>query len=311
MVMNSAVSATPMMPASALAWIASLPSDGPTTRWSMTSTGTGSEPPSISAARSLASSSVKEPVIVLVPPPIPMLHRLLPPLGSTCGAVITSLSRTIATSRFGVLTGWQAALPVMSAQILPPSSLNFIWTNQPCAICWESIRPSAPLTFSPVMAGLARRSTPAPFSAGRYSSPAAGLAGFASTWSSTSWKVSWAVLPITFAASRGSCTPGSSTMIRFSPWRVTLGSLTPRASIRRRSTSSALSVVSLSAFTVGESFASSTIWVPPRRSRPSSGFAVSTTYVDAARTRNANSARTRDDRFTTASGRWAPTVQVS
>ncbi|GAB2611987.1 hypothetical protein GCM10027269_80370 [Kribbella endophytica] len=39
--------------------------------------------------------------------------------------------------------------------------------------------------------------------------------------------------------------------------------------------------------------------MPPRRSRPSSGFAVRTVYVDAARTRNANNARTRDDRFTT------------
>src|SRR5262249_11901724 len=86
----------------------------------------------------------------------------------------------------------------------------------------------------------------------------------------------------------------------------TFGSLTPSASIRRCRTCVALSVVSLVAFTVGESLASSTICVPPRRSRPSCGFAVNVTYVDAARTRNARSARTRDDRFTEASGGGHP-----
>ena len=46
-----------------LASIAASPSVGPTVRCSMTSTGTGSAPPLISAARSLASSAVNVPVI--------------------------------------------------------------------------------------------------------------------------------------------------------------------------------------------------------------------------------------------------------
>src|SRR5206468_1420659 len=59
---------------------------------------------------------------------------------------------------------------------------------------------------------------------------------------------------------------------------------------------------SLVALTVGESLAAKTICVPPRRSRPSCGRAVTTTYVEAARTAKAMRARMRDDRFTTASG---------
>ena len=51
----------------------------------------------------------------------------------------------------------------------------------------------------------------------------AGPRGSATTW----WKPSWAVWPITSAASRGSCTPGSSTMIRRSPARARVGSATP------------------------------------------------------------------------------------
>ena len=85
---------------------------------------------------------------------------------------------------------------------------------------------------------------------------------------STGWKVSCAVRPMTSAASRGSCTPGSSTMIRRSPERVSVGSETPSASTRRRSTSTARSVDSVSGLDGGESWVSRTIWVPPRRSRP-------------------------------------------
>ena len=64
---------------------------------------------------------------------------------------------------------------------------------------------------------------------------------------STGWKVSWAVWPMASAAAAASCTPGSSTMIRFSPERASVGSETPSASTRRRSTSSARSVASASA----------------------------------------------------------------
>ena len=47
--------------------------------------------------------------------------------------------------------------------------------------------------------------------------------GVGASMPSTGWKVSCAVRPITSAASRGSCTPGSSTMIRRSPERVRVG----------------------------------------------------------------------------------------
>src|SRR5436190_1549805 len=51
---------------------------------------------------------------------------------------------------------------------------------------------------------------------------------------STGWKASCAVRPRTAAARLGSCTPGSSTMIRRSPDRAMDGSETPSASTRRR-----------------------------------------------------------------------------
>ena len=69
----------------------------------------------------------------------------------------------------------------------------------------------------------------------------------------------------------GFCTPGSSTMIRLSPERASIGSATPSASTLRRSTSRVRSVAAASAVTVGESWVSRTIWVPPRRSSPSAG----------------------------------------
>ena len=54
-----------MTAALALASMAASPRVGPTVRWSMTSTGSGSAPPSISSARSLASASVKPPVMLV------------------------------------------------------------------------------------------------------------------------------------------------------------------------------------------------------------------------------------------------------
>ncbi len=91
---------------------------------------------------------------------------------------------------------------------------------------------------------------------------------------STGWKVSWAVWPMASAASAAFWTPGSSTMIRLAPERASVGSATPSASTRRRSTSSARSVASASASVVGLSWVSRTICVPPRRSRPRRGSCV-------------------------------------
>ena len=293
MVMNSAVRARPIRAASTEASIASEPRVGPTVRCSATSTGTGSAPPRISTDRSLAWSAVKLPVIVVRPPAIPAWQ---PTDGSTCGEEITSSSSTIATRRFGSPAGLQAASPVSFCQASPPVPRKSTVTNQP-GPCWASVTASEPPTASPVSAA-------GPICSGLPSSslvavlPAAGTAGAATASAPrTGWKRSCAVLPITSAASRGSCTPGSSMMIRRSPERVRVGSLTPSASTRRRSTSSARSVDSASALAVGPSLVSSTIWVPPRRSRPSrtgTSRASASEPATTARATRARSSPTRD-----------------
>ena len=53
--MNRPVRTMPMMPASMEVSIAAAPSEGPTRRSEMAVSSSGSEPPSMSAARSLAS----------------------------------------------------------------------------------------------------------------------------------------------------------------------------------------------------------------------------------------------------------------
>lgn len=108
---------------------------------------------------------------------------------------------------------------------------------------------------------------------------------------STGWNASCAVRPMTSAACLGSSTPGSSTMIRFSPERTRVGSTTPSASARWRSTLIARSVAAASASTVGESFVSKTSWVPPRRSRPRRGAALKVTTKEIAMTAHAATAR--------------------
>ena len=79
----------------------------------MTSTGTGSAPPRMRAASSLASSWVKSPVICVDPPGMPTSHATD---GSTCGEEMTSSSSTIATRRTGSPGGAQAASPVSCVQ---------------------------------------------------------------------------------------------------------------------------------------------------------------------------------------------------
>lgn len=97
---------------------------------------------------------------------------------------------------------------------------------------------------------------------------------------------------MTSAALRGSWTSGSSTMIRSSPDRVRVGSVTPSESMRRRSTSRVRSVLSRSAFAVSESSAWSTMRVPPWRSRPSLGDMVSVMSTETSSTAAARTART-------------------
>ena len=82
----------------------------------------------------------------------------------------------------------------------------------------------------------------------------------------------------------GSCTPGSSMMMRFSPERAIVGSATPSASMRPRKTSSARSVVSAVALTRSVSRVSKTNWVPPFRSRPSFGSKLKASAAEPIRT---------------------------
>ena len=175
-------------------------------------------------------------MIVLVPPVMPTLQSWLPPFGSTCGALITSLSSTIAIIRGGVLTGWQAALPVRSAQILPPSPLKFIWTNQPWAACCGSSRPSEPPTISPVIAGFASRRKPGAVlaAAGKLTGGRLGRLGRDLVEHRVEGELRGLAdhlrgLARVLHAGQLDDDP-------VSPCRVTLGSLTPRASTRRRST---------------------------------------------------------------------------
>ena len=200
-----------------------------------------------------------------------------------------------------------------AGELLPgllPEPLKSMVTYQPPSPCGSSSA-CAPSTPSPVSAGgPSRRSWPV--SSGSTSSPSAAArasatatatptptgSGSASATPSTGWKLSCAVRPITSAASRGSCRPGSSTMIRRSPERVRVGSATPSASTRRRSTSTARSVDSLPALTVGESWVSRTIWVPPRRSSPRRAGVVTVTYSEPATIARAIRARTSGARDT-------------
>ena len=293
--MNSAVASTPITAAQALASIASAPSVGPTVRCSMTSTGTGNAPPWTSAARSLASASLNCPVICVDPPVMPTWHCTL---GSTCGEEITLSSSTIATRRPGSPGGLQAASPVSLTQDFSPLPLKSTLTCHSAPICWSRAA-VASLTPSPVSPAGPSRSF-CPDSSAMIRSPFAGLAFLspAATTFLTGWKVSCAVRPMTSAACRGSCTPGSSTMMRLSPVRLSVGSDTPSASTRLRSTSSARSVASDVALVFGPSRVSSTICVPPRRSRPRlAGFAQAK-YADEPRMKSASSARTRVARDT-------------
>ena len=247
-----------MMAALMLASMAAAPRLGPTVRCSSVSTGTGRAPARISRARSLAWSAVKSPVMTVRPPTMPVSQAML---GSTCGLDRTWLSSTIATRRAGS-PGWaQAAVPVSLAQPSPPPR-NSSATSQRPVPCGSSSA-EALLTSSPARpVGPIR--TGAPSSSFRSRAPL----GSSPAGARTGWKVSCAVRPMTSSASRGSETPGSSTMIRRSPERWRLGSDTPSWSTRRRRTSNVRSMVSPVTATPSAGRASSTIWVPPRRSRP-------------------------------------------
>ena len=172
--MNRPVSAMPMMPASMEASMAAAPSEGPTRRSEIAVSSSGSEPPSMSAARSLASVEVKLPVMSVEPPRMPTSQ---PTPVLTSGEEMTSPSRTIAMRRLGSPDGLQAALPVMSAQVSPPLPLKSIATTH-STLCsrWTAL---APVISSPWMT-VGPTSSVSPWSDGRTWLPF--LAGLASGW---------------------------------------------------------------------------------------------------------------------------------
>ena len=247
-----------MMPASMDASIAASPSVAPTVRCSMTSTGTGSAPPLMRTARSSAWAWVKLPVMLVLLPP-PERHKS----GWTAGEEMMSSSSRMAT-RLPPSVLAQAAATRSRQPVRPsPAKLTFT-THWPTPCC--GVAASASETPSP-STSVGPRSSGWPCSSFATTWPSSG------SWPScagrrTSWKESWAVWPMTSAASRGSVTPGSSTMIRRSPDWARVGSATPRASTRPRMTSRAREVDSASALTRSVSWVSRTICVPPSRSRP-------------------------------------------
>ena len=179
-----------MMPASMEASIAAAPRDGPTRRSEIALSSSGRAPPSMSAARSLASAEVKLPVMSVEPPRMPTLQ---PTPVLTSGEEMISPSRTIAIRRLGSPDGLQAALPVMSAQVLPPLPAKSIATTHStlCSRCTAL----APPISSPWMT-VGPTSSVSPWSDGR--TRLSFLLGSASGSAvvSTSWIVSLAVVPI-------------------------------------------------------------------------------------------------------------------
>ena len=260
-----------MMPASTEAAIAAAPSEGPTRRSEMAFSSRGSEPPSMSAARSLASAVVKLPVMSVAPPRMPTSQ---PTPVLTSGEEMISPSSTMAMRRLGSPVGLQAALPVMSAQVPPPLPLKSIATTH--STLWSRCTAVAPLISSPWMT-VGPTSRVSPWSEGRTwlsflpgSAPASAVA-------STSWMVSLAVWPILSSASCASsslATPGSSTRILSSPWRTRVDSATPSASTRPRSTWRVLSTFSAVAGVASVPSAWKTNWAPPLRSRPRLGLTL-------------------------------------
>ena len=98
--------------------MAAWPRVGPTTRCSMTFTGTGSAPPLISSRQVLGLLRGRMmPVIWVEPPAIPTWQATS---ASTCGEEMTLPSSTNASRRVGSPAGAQAALAVACCQIFPP-----------------------------------------------------------------------------------------------------------------------------------------------------------------------------------------------
>ena len=204
-----------MMRGLAEASIASPPSVGPTVRCSMISTGTGSAPPSIRIARSLASWIVKS---------AGDLGRAADDAdaagdaGSTWGEEMISSSRTMATRRWGSPWAGAGRLRGQLRQRAGPLPLKSTVTNQP--VPWVGSLPA--LGAGDVVAVAPRPGRArglALVSSGATRLPLASV-GSARAWRPPRRPGGWSAARScrsTSTAWRGSCTSGSSTMIRFSP----------------------------------------------------------------------------------------------
>ena len=284
--------------------MAASPNVAPTVRCSITLTGTGSAPPLIRIARSLADCWVNCPVIwVALPAPE---HSS----GCTAGEEIALRSRRMAIR--WLPSGVVQARLTRSRHCGAPERLKVTDTTQdPTPPSGSSARASwTPLpsrTRGPIRMGKPSSSSTCVAPPDLRESGCPGPC--------TTWNPSCAVRPITRAASLGSCTPGSSMMMRRSPARARVGSATPRASTRPRRTSSARSVDPRSAVTRSLSCVSRTIWVPPSRSRPSRGDrekaasrASPSTTNDATARRSGAPARRRERLVGGVAGMWTPLI---
>src|SRR5918995_1313316 len=291
--MKRPVRSRPMRPASIEASIAAAPNEGPTRRSEIAVSSSGSDPPSISAASSLASADVKLPVMSVDPPRMPTSQ---PTPVLTSGDVSTSPSRTIAMRRLGSPEGLHAALPVMSAQVSPPlPSKSIATTHSTLCSRWTAL---APVTSSPwITVGPTSSVSPWSESRTRLSFLLGSASG--SVVDRTSWMVSLAVVPIRSSASWASVslvTPGSSTRIRFSPWRTRVDSATPSASTRPRRTCSVLSTFSALAGVCSVPSAWKTNCAPPLRSRPRLGLTLRASAAHPARRPSTRKNRTQTPR---------------
>ena len=179
------------------------------------------------------------------------------------GALMTRASRTMANGlpTFSVVTSPNLRAPVESKRKLTAHCP--VWSRVVAASTSES-----PLTMTRLRITW-NTSSPFPSSSseGSLSEPSGTRPerrSSAVTFSSSRWKVSFAVLPSRRLMRSGSSTPGSWTRMRSSPWRWIVGSRTPVSSMRRRM----ISIDWLTAASLRPSTASSVsrIWKPPLES---------------------------------------------
>ncbi len=168
-------------------------------------------------------------------------------------------------------------------------------TSQPMPFCgWTA---SAPLISLPVRAaGPSSRFSP-DSALGRTRLPFfVGSASAEAAWPITGCTVSCAVRPMTSLAWSGSCTSGSSTRMRSSPTRASVGSAMPRPSTRPRRISIARSTLAAVGSTSPVFLACSMIWVPPRRSSPRRGSWFSARATQPASRPRTSTRRTKAPR---------------